>query len=1690
MLVRRPESLVVDIPVIVFVLMLPGLLYHDLIFDVQRSKALELGICFLPPSAIALLLRELFYLESMNSKATLRSSLPISNTSFKSILGVLLLDCALYSACAVILFSVSSVEVAYARQNKQVQNSFLQLLKMPFVLAWNLLFSDNAVPGVQETLDFDGCDRAHDNAKREDDTDFNYVNAETVLSLSNIQKGFYLSNGQRAEVLADITAELKLGYITCFLGGNGAGKSTLLKLLCGLDDDYDGVLTFNSEVVTSEYAASVRKIGYCPQRDALFDQLTVRENLELFVELDVLGYNNGYNVSPAVVDARVHEQLSSLDMLEHGHKLVSQLSGGMKRRLSLALAFVGNPLLILLDEPTTGCDSFTRELVRNDIIKRRQHCAVVVSTHHMDDVELLADRVWFLNEKYLQVNSSLRWLRQNCIISVATDVDPKFSGTNDSALVEFTTTDVVVTKKFHQKFYELQEAWTISTRQAPSMDEGGRTQSKTWRIPSFYHAELFKFIEKLERDQDFRWQLHVPSLGEGLVAFMSSKMSRIEPLGSQRLRSVSIPLQQRTASRFRIIGWARCLCSGSMLGPVGRIRIIGLQQKRLGFLRAVIVVPFIVAFIIAYSCANLVFPPLKLTSQKFGGIGEVPLSASTQTANNMTNAAAVTSRTGLSDCHLTPTAKTSAFREIGQSNEYSGRLMCLAGKNSDMLFDFLFNEYYTHSMERWGAFVTNDTMAKWAESSLVLVTDNNSSSPDVDRVSDGVPSSRDMYTVLQATKKAVCGDAEDPDKISEELEAAEKLWDAVNEWKSGLYSRKSIKSNTTGSPVQRNPQAPICSTAFELINGTSIKLTSYKSLSSILAMMTNVTLDHVSPVFLKEITTTLFGDIIASSPIPYAETLLQRPLNFTSALLQGAFARGTLQRTEARVLVGAPKYSLSSYPLPLNGFANKTYLERGYLGSIIIVLFMQIATISCVKYIVRYRQNRAKISLHLVGVGIVEYWVSNWIVDVCLLVLVFASIVLAIAFCGSFGAGPVMTVFGFQSLHRWEIVAVILLFAAAIVPSSYVFCLWSTDPLSSQLSLLVFNIISGVCLRLMLDAKPIAPLEWFGHRWIVVSPTFAFTTGMFDVFTLCIQDSLPSLARRRTSAQSVFDVCLYLQLQAIGYLVLAIMLDKYSGQLACWKAKCFSLFIPPRRWYKYLERHKHQATNESMRMIELSMFNMGSSRKLASEESPLLFKDTNSRADGENKLIVSYVEDNNQYSPSDGTATTSVTAVVSNSSPECPQNDGHFQGKNIVRTLSQHSDTTVRSPVPEPEDIESNQQPHSTSVLLSVKNVSLRYGNSPKFSINGLTLSIRRGERVALVGINGGGKSTLFRYLALGQNIPEVGSSQISGLDVVLDAFDVCRHALIGYVPQDGGLIDYLTVHDYVDVFYNTALRSITATSPALLPLPGSNPRPLLAGYEALVSETGGIGGIDGIDKEFLLKYARYPVRALSGGNKKKLALLLARLTTPALLLLDECTSGVDPIAAEAIVRQLYTLRPHQAVLFTSHRIDECIDVCDRVVMLCDGSVVFDGPTSAFESLSTQFYQVDVWFAVDLLSIEDSGRNEPFKFSLTHLLSLLQANLSFQKVGYVDNPPENGSKKILLERVVQYGPALSRLTFEKSVVPLSICWSALEQLIAEGHVIRYSFRTIDMEETLAILIAHTKATSRGFAVGVHDEANK
>ena len=153
----------------------------------------------------------------------------------------------------------------------------------------------------------------------------------------------------------NLSLSIKMGEVFTILGHNGAGKTTAIYMLTGMLKTTSGDAIVYRNRITKEIQSVQQNLGLCQQFDVLFELLTVTEHLSLVCELK--------NIHPENIDSLIKETLSTVMLTEHKDKRVDELSGGMKRKLSLAMAIVTKPTLIILDEPTSGLDVESRRQV-------------------------------------------------------------------------------------------------------------------------------------------------------------------------------------------------------------------------------------------------------------------------------------------------------------------------------------------------------------------------------------------------------------------------------------------------------------------------------------------------------------------------------------------------------------------------------------------------------------------------------------------------------------------------------------------------------------------------------------------------------------------------------------------------------------------------------------------------------------------------------------------------------------------------------------------------------------------------------------------------------------------------------------------------------------------------------------------------------------------------------------------------------------------------------------------------------------------------------------------------------------------------------------------------------------------------------------------------------------------------------
>jgi ABC-type Na+ transport system ATPase subunit NatA len=202
--------------------------------------------------------------------------------------------------------------------------------------------------------------------------------------IDGLRKTFDTPDGEKVAVQG-LTLRMYAGQIFVLLGHNGAGKTTTINMLTGLYQPTSGDARVFGKSIVAEMPAVRRRISVCPQHDVLFLTLTVFENLEFFAALR--------GVPATARDAQVLKKIGQVGLTEKTHAKAGSLSGGMKRKLSLAIALIGDTGAVFLDEPTSGMDPYSRRSTWNTLQSEKAGRVMILTTHFMEEADLLGDRI-------------------------------------------------------------------------------------------------------------------------------------------------------------------------------------------------------------------------------------------------------------------------------------------------------------------------------------------------------------------------------------------------------------------------------------------------------------------------------------------------------------------------------------------------------------------------------------------------------------------------------------------------------------------------------------------------------------------------------------------------------------------------------------------------------------------------------------------------------------------------------------------------------------------------------------------------------------------------------------------------------------------------------------------------------------------------------------------------------------------------------------------------------------------------------------------------------------------------------------------------------------------------------------------------------------------------------------------------
>ncbi|KAH0618397.1 hypothetical protein JD844_017546 [Phrynosoma platyrhinos] len=195
------------------------------------------------------------------------------------------------------------------------------------------------------------------------------------------------------------------GQITAFLGHNGAGKTTTMSVLTGLFPPTSGTILVGGQDIQTHMDSIRQNIGMCPQYNILFNHLTVAEHIWFYAQL------KGKSREEAKFEMEM--MLADIGLPHKRNEEAQNLSGGMQRKLSVAIAFVGEAKVIVLDEPTSGVDPYSRRSIWDLILKYRSGRTIILSTHHMDEADILGDRIAIISKGKLHCSGSPVFLKNS-----------------------------------------------------------------------------------------------------------------------------------------------------------------------------------------------------------------------------------------------------------------------------------------------------------------------------------------------------------------------------------------------------------------------------------------------------------------------------------------------------------------------------------------------------------------------------------------------------------------------------------------------------------------------------------------------------------------------------------------------------------------------------------------------------------------------------------------------------------------------------------------------------------------------------------------------------------------------------------------------------------------------------------------------------------------------------------------------------------------------------------------------------------------------------------------------------------------------------------------------------------------------------------------------------------------------------
>ncbi|CAG9567181.1 putative ATP-binding cassette subfamily A,member 1 [Leishmania major strain Friedlin] len=1248
--------------------------------------------------------------------------------------------------------------------------------------------------------------------------------------------------GRRFVAVRNFCWQLPNAGISVLLGHNGAGKSTLINMMTGMLYPDGGDCYIGGHSIRSDLARARHQIGFCPQHNILWPELTCREHLEFFARLKGL--------RGAALEDAVMYTLKEVDLVARQSDTTRVLSGGMKRKLSVAIAFVGGSSLVFLDEPTAGMDVAARRHTWRLLLRMSRSRSVLLTTHFMDEADLLGDRVAIMSRGQLKCAGSSLFLKSRLGIgyNITISVDE---------LLRVRDLDV-----FLQQHVPQAERLTSS---------GGEVG---YRLPA-KHVERFPgLLSALDRVGPLigiRGYAISPTTLEEVFLTIARDAAEDD---KRRAKAESAAAVAAVADKKSCPPdlWHRsrycCFCRGGGKGQSDHSSSDEFDwgdddedsHRNAGYLRDTSGVhPPEVSL---YSALDRNISPMQHQSASLAAVSEQLPSCSSPTRTGYTGGCNRNNTRTSGSC--TPSMSslwlarpaTSAASKAGDRASQED----VVGSGEPM------QSTAEHAMTASSADVEHSlprVPAAAAATTTVALTRAKDALPGDIIWNCEVAFSTAAVSLLQTEammRKRFCNMKRDRKALCFQMVCpAACILLAMLLNVAGTYTVRELRLNTSNYPYDTLWDTTGCAGYF---NG------SFSDVAASLARNQRT----------RDLRMTSLSDFYY---FLQDEWFAHGKVGKYSGLACGDPVVAMLPSIDLNPVVLLTNYSAyHEFPIAMSNFYNLLLKEaRGpsvsitasagtlpssfalasersiklLLTAIIILVPFTFLPANCVAWVVKERECRSRHLQDICGLRYLVYWFSNFVFDftayavTMLLVVTILAVFRREEYIGVDTAGATFTllsVFGFCS-----------------TTTAYFLQFFFATHSSAQSIVMATGFITGFLLVIIVFVLRLLPsTEATSHRlgWAFrIFPTYAVSEGIVNLALLShFQSSDESLTA--FSMQTIGWPCVYMAVEGPLFLILTLLIDHPH-----WRMRLLL-----RGGDAHRRRHGSHQHGEQPDASESTDDGVDEDSDVEDERVEV------------QRRIEAYREDlkrqENMYKVSDAADSASVEMAATSTAGGTGGDFSSFGAK--------------------------------LPIIDAVAVVGLRkqYDNG-KVAVHDLSFGVVPGEVFGLLGTNGAGKTTTMSILCQ-EFYPTTGHVYVCGYDIVEESRDALR--CIGYCPQFDATLDLLTVEEHLSVF--AGIRGIVREQQKDV-------------VRALLQLTG------------LREYRHTTSAALSGGNRRKLSVALSLIGGPPVVIFDEPSAGMDPVARREIWTSMQAIRHRCSIILCTHHLEEVEALADCVAIMVDG---------------------------------------------------------------------------------------------------------------------------------------------------------